>query len=261
MEHGSLQLTERSHAILRGEQKVFAELVAPAPVEGAMSKAGPRQGAELPACDAGLFEHLRSLRRELADAANVPPYLIFSDRALIEMAAYLPRSPMEFATINGVGRVKLETYGRQFMAEIATFAEAHDLQPQPRPAAQPAPRPAAPSPAARPRQGGRRADEIGDLYAQGRSLADLQALYNVKRSTILNHLRDYHQGGGAVDAVRLRAECSLLPDVQERVFGVFVELGSERLTPIYEALGGSVDYEDLHLLRLVWLAQKPASAA
>jgi ATP-dependent DNA helicase RecQ len=251
MEHGSLRLTERSRAVLSGEQKVFAELGAPEQVESAGGMAGARQGAELPAYDAGLFEHLRGLRRELAAAANLPPYIIFSDRALIEMAAYLPRSPMEFATINGVGRAKLETYGRQFMAEIATYAEAQGLQPQPRPAG----RSVAPAPALRPRQGGRRADEVGDLYAQGRSLAELQSLYNVKRSTIVNHLRDYQQGDGAVDAARLRSECGLPPEAQERVFSAFAELGSERLAPVYEALAGGVDYEDLHLLRLVWQVQ------
>jgi ATP-dependent DNA helicase RecQ len=261
MEHGGLRLNERSDLVLRGEQKVFAELQTPSPVEGAGGKAERRQAIGLPAYDDGLFEHLRGLRRQLADAANVPPYVIFSDRALIEMAAYLPRSPVEFATINGVGRVKLETYGREFIGAIATYAEAHDLQPQPRPQPQPQPQPqprpaTTPPPPAAPRAstGVKRADEVGDLYAQGRTLADLQAIYGVKRSTILSHLRSYWQNGGAVDVTRLRDECSLPPEAQERVFGAFAELGSERLTPIYETLQGGVDYEDLHHLRLVWQA-------
>ena len=92
---------------------------------------------------------------------------------------------------------------------------------------------------------------MGNFYVQGQSLADLQALYGVKRSTIITHLRNYMQNGGVIDADRLCRECTLPPDVQARVFQVFDELGSERLTPVYEALEGRVDYEDLHLLRLV----------
>jgi ATP-dependent DNA helicase RecQ len=253
MEHGSLLLTERSQAVLRGEQAVFAELQSLV-TEEVMGAASRRQGAGLPTYDAGLFEHLRTLRRQLAEAANLPPYVVFSDRALIEMAAYLPRSPLEFAVINGVGRVKLETYGGQFMSAIATYAEAHALQSQPRPAAAP-PLPSAPRPS------GRRADTIGELYAKGQSLAELQALYGIKRSTVVNHLRDYQQNGGVVDAARLQGECTLPAEAQARVFQQFAELGSERLTPVYEALQGGVDYEDLHLLRLVWQAQGTAQGA
>lgn len=199
--------------------------------------AGAGQGAELPAYDAGLFEHLRGLRRELAAAANLPPYIIFSDRALIEMAAYLPRSPMEFATIDGISSAQVGNLwpavyggdrhlcrGARFAAAAATGRAIGCAGPR-----------IAPTPG---RQA--RADEVGDLYAQGRSLAELQSLYNVKRSTIVNHLRDYQQGDGAVDAARLRSECGLPPEAQERVFSAFAELGSERLAPVYEALAGGV---------------------
>jgi ATP-dependent DNA helicase RecQ len=67
-------------------------------------------------------------------------------------------------------------------------------------------------------------------------------------------LRSYVEDGGKLSGERLRTECSLPPDAQARVLAQFEQLGFERLTPIYEALGGSVDYEDLHLLRLIWLA-------
>ena len=84
----------------------------------------------------------------------------------------------------------------------------------------------------------------------------MQALYDAKRSTARSHLRYYVQNGGAVDADRLRGECDLPVDVQGQVFAQFTALGSERLGPIHEALGGEVNYDDLHLLRLVWEMQQ-----
>lgn len=247
MQHGGLRLTQSGRAVLDGKQQAFAQLDAPPTTQSASGALPQFMGAALPAHDAGLFEHLRGLRRQLAEAANLPPYMLFSDRSLVEMAAYLPQTESDFVAINGVGRVKLQTYGPQFMQAIRAYATEHGVQPQRRSAATTYPS----SSSSAPHSGGRRADDVGNFYVQGQSLADLQALYGVKRSTIITHLRNYMQNGGVIDADRLCRECTLPPDVQARVFQVFDELGSERLTPVYEALEGRVDYEDLHLLRLV----------
>jgi ATP-dependent DNA helicase RecQ len=194
--------------------------------------------------------------------------MVFSDRALIEMAAYLPRSDAEFVAINGVGLAKLQSYGAEFMNTIAEYSTLHGLTPQARrsittpPAAVRSPAPALGLPAKPQGHGsgsdkgkGKRAQEIGELFAAGASLESLQELYGVKRSTIVSHLRDHRRDGGAVDARRLQGECSLPQATQEQVLAQFGALGGDRLAPIYEALEGTVDYEDLHLLRLVWLAQ------
>ena len=122
------------------------------------------------------------------------------------------------------------------------------------PGSAPGPAPIQP-PASRLGGSGRRADEVGALFAGGRSLAELQALYDVKRSTVISHLREYALNGGAVDAARLAGECSLPAAVQARVFAQFAALGGERLAPVHDALDGEVEYDDLHLLRLVWTMQ------
>jgi ATP-dependent DNA helicase RecQ len=275
MEHGGLSLTEKGHAVLRDGQQVYAELEAPS-IEMNGGRVRGRQGGELPAYDQGLFDELRRLRRALAETANVPPYMVFSDRALIEMAAYLPRSDAEFVAINGVGLAKLQSYGAEFMNTIAEYSTLHGLTSQARrpittpPAAVRSPAPALGLPARPQGQGsdsnndkgsgsdkgkGKRAQEIGELFAAGASLESLQELYGVKRSTIVSHLRDHRRDGGAVDARRLQGECSLPQAKQEQVLAQFGALGGDRLAPIYEALEGTVDYEDLHLLRLVWLVQ------
>jgi len=62
-----------------------------------------------------LFEDLKALRRELADAKGVPAYIVFSDATLVAMAASRPTSEADLLNVSGVGPKKLETYGRAFL--------------------------------------------------------------------------------------------------------------------------------------------------
>jgi len=72
-------------------------------------------------CDEALFAHLRGVRRTLADARNVPAYVIFSDVALREMARTYPTTPAEFRRIPGVGEQKLKDFAEPFLAAIADY--------------------------------------------------------------------------------------------------------------------------------------------
>ena len=65
-----------------------------------------------------LFERLRELRKRLADERGVPPYIVFSDVALRQMARFYPATGREFARISGVGERKLAEFGPLFLAEI-----------------------------------------------------------------------------------------------------------------------------------------------
>jgi len=78
----------------------------------------------LVAGDDALFERLRELRKRLADAAEIPPYVVFSDATLRSLAAQKPSDASSFLAISGVGEVKLERYGDAFMAAIAEFQAA-----------------------------------------------------------------------------------------------------------------------------------------
>jgi ATP-dependent DNA helicase RecQ len=69
----------------------------------------------------GLFEALRRLRKELADERGVPPYVVFSDATLREMAAHKPQTETAFRAISGVGDVKLEQYARPFITAIEEY--------------------------------------------------------------------------------------------------------------------------------------------
>ena len=68
-----------------------------------------------------VFEALRALRKEIATKEAVPPYIIFSDKSLKEMASYLPTNKQQMLQINGVGEVKFERYGKEFLKALSKF--------------------------------------------------------------------------------------------------------------------------------------------
>ncbi|MCC0079515.1 MAG: DNA helicase RecQ [Rhodobacter sp.] len=114
--HGALRMTEAARPVLRGESGLTFRADT---VQRAATRAEPR--ALVSDEDAPLLSALKALRRALADAANVPPYVIFNDRSLIEMAETRPQTLDAFARISGVGATKLERYGPRFL-EVITGA-------------------------------------------------------------------------------------------------------------------------------------------
>ena len=112
-EHGGLALGGSAREILRGDREV--EVVVP-PKRQPLGRHG---SAEANPVGDPLFEALRELRRELASEAQVPPYVIFHDSTLREMAARRPSTISALGRVGGVGAKKLEAYGERFLKEIA----------------------------------------------------------------------------------------------------------------------------------------------
>jgi ATP-dependent DNA helicase RecQ len=110
-QYGAIQLTEKARSILKGETKVFLrediEAIKPARVKRVASK--------VDASDRELWDALRACRKTLAEAQGVPPYTIFHDATLMEMMEFRPRDNAELLSINGVGEVKLQKYGDEFL--------------------------------------------------------------------------------------------------------------------------------------------------
>ncbi|MEM8955666.1 MAG: DNA helicase RecQ [Verrucomicrobiota bacterium] len=120
-----LEVTEKGDGILRG-RAVFEVL---RQREGRGSVGGtPRGGSKGESLDydRGLFKELKALRKAIADEENVPPYVVFGDRALREMAFYLPETAGGFLEINGVGQTKLDRYGERFMEVIVGWEGKSD---------------------------------------------------------------------------------------------------------------------------------------
>ena len=113
--YGALQLSEKSRPLLRGEVDLPLRrdlLVAKA------AKKVKRKGADVAEEDQGLFEALRDCRKQLADENSVPPYVIFHDATLKQMAADKPTTDEGLMEISGVGQTKLERYGADFLEVI-----------------------------------------------------------------------------------------------------------------------------------------------
>ncbi|HHE9507054.1 DNA helicase RecQ [Haemophilus influenzae] len=111
----TLQLTESAKVILKGEEPLELAM----PRISAISKIAhnpQRQGVAN--YDKDLFARLRFLRKQIADKENIPPYIVFNDATLQEMAQYMPTSNIEMLQINGMGSIKLERFGQPFMALI-----------------------------------------------------------------------------------------------------------------------------------------------
>jgi len=116
-EHGGLMLGGDARVILKGEATVSIVLPPPKAPRGRRERGG---GGVNPVGDP-LFDALRELRRALAQEAGVPPYVIFHDSTLREMAAQRPASLAALGEIGGVGARKLEAYGDAFVNVIRQF--------------------------------------------------------------------------------------------------------------------------------------------
>ena len=118
-----LRVTEAGWETLRGKNPFRALRI----VETRAKRTREKTAADPGSADESLFQRLREERRRLAEAAQVPPYVIFHDRALREMAARKPASPEELLDVPGVGEKKLRQYGEAFLAAIAAHVSETDV--------------------------------------------------------------------------------------------------------------------------------------
>jgi len=122
--HSALQLTEAARPILRGEaplQLAVPRLVSIKPRSSSQKSFGGNY-------DRKLFAKLRKLRKAIADEANVPPYVVFNDATLIEMAEQMPLTASEMLSVNGVGHKKLERFGKPFLVMIKEHVDGDDVE-------------------------------------------------------------------------------------------------------------------------------------
>jgi ATP-dependent DNA helicase RecQ len=111
-----LKITPRGFEVLAGKQEVFG-----LKREEAKTKERRRKTAEGGWYDETLFDRLRVIRKKIAAGNQVPPYVIFSDKTLHEMCRQFPKTSSEMRRISGVGDVKLQRYGEDFLEEIRTY--------------------------------------------------------------------------------------------------------------------------------------------
>ncbi len=114
--YGALKLEADARALLRGETRLFLR------EDIALTRPPKRKAATTQApladVDEEIWERLRTCRKRLADEDGVPPYVVFHDRTLREMASRRPGTLSAMLTITGVGQAKLERYGAEFLAVL-----------------------------------------------------------------------------------------------------------------------------------------------
>ncbi|MEW6989699.1 DNA helicase RecQ [Colwelliaceae bacterium 6441] len=116
----ALCLTQASLSILKGKQVLM--LATPRLQQASYW----RKSGQIASYDRKLFAKLRVLRKEIADAEDIPPYIVFNDATLSELAKYQPTTSHEMLNINGIGDTKLARYGQPFLALIReNLASAH----------------------------------------------------------------------------------------------------------------------------------------
>ena len=197
-------------------------------------------GQEQTNYDAGLFEQLRQLRKRLADEAGVPPYIVFGDKTLQEMARYIPQSEAALLNISGVGGEKLKRFGKEFLAEIFVYAKEHQLQEQPitmRRAAKATPTIARTSDTI---------EETKRLLLEKRSVPEIATQRGLSPSTIVNHLERMSTRLTKQDLEHLFQSPERLATIKE----AFHTVGERGLTAMLERLGSAYTYEELRLVRL-----------
>jgi ATP-dependent DNA helicase RecQ len=120
--YGGLEMTRKGRALLAGDGTFESRPVRPR--MRAKREARAERFAEQPEDNRVLIASLKELRLRLARERRVPPYVIFSDRSLIDMAERRPTSVREFAEVHGVGAAKLKDFGEIFLRAIAEHGAA-----------------------------------------------------------------------------------------------------------------------------------------
>jgi ATP-dependent DNA helicase RecQ len=226
-----LSLTPEGLAILKQRKKLTLTKPVTAP-EPQAHRAG-----EI-ACDEALFERLRQLRKQLADELGLPPYIVFSDVSLRQMAREYPQNEEEFARISGVGERKLSEFGTPFLSEIA----AH-LRSSPR---QIFADDSFASMGALPIGARMTATTFETLhrFRQGASVEQIASERRLTEGTIYGHLADAILAGEPVDLRQF-----LTAEQQQEISHAFQKNGFGSLGPVFESLGGRYDYGRLKLVR------------
>ena len=190
--------------------------------------------------DAGLYNELSALRRQIADDRGLPAFMIFGNHTLQDMARKVPRTPAQFSRVSGVGRAKLGDLGGAFLELINAYARERGW------ADTPAATGAAASSQRPQRVVNQSYRETGQLISEGASLEQVAEARNLTVGTILGHLERLVEESIPVELAHL------LPPSQDRseIEAVLETMGENPLRPVWEELEGRFSYDVIRLVRL-----------
>lgn len=213
-----LKLTAYGWEILKGNQSI--QLTTPKKKEDVKKRAPSLFNQEV---DSDLFEKLRTLRMQIAREENVPPYIIFNDKSLKEMASNLPVTNNQFLSISGVGEQKLLRFGDEFMAIIQKYKEDH-----------------------KPKAKKSTLSETLEMYNQGLSPLEIAEKRNLQITTIYSHLASGYEAGESINIMPLFSSDNLLT-----IKKIKKGLGDEdqnKLKPYFEQANEKIPYHEIRLI-------------
>lgn len=197
--------------------------------------------SEVLAYDHTLFEMLRELRRTIADTRGVPPFVIFGDVSLRQMAYAYPHTEEEFLQITGVGAQKCVAFGTLFLGVIRTYAKTHGL------ASRSLPKSTDASGSARKaRRRGGTYTETKTCLEQKMSIAAIARVRGIHHNTVIAHIEALQKAGNLPDISYLKPE----EDKFHLIHSAFQKTGTSFLSPVKEMLGDAVDWNEIKLARL-----------
>ena len=229
-----LQLNAASWQVLR--KQLTVQIAVPEQLQGAAAADTVSDEA------ATLLKRLRSLRKRLADRQGVPPYIVFTESTLRQMAQRMPRSLSKISRISGVGSRKLDQYGQVFVDEINAFCEENGVGAQPESV-----------PDSPPVVNHTRALTL-QLYEEGHSIADIARLRNLRPTTIIGHLAALIEAGQAIDLSQV-----VSADRQTAIRQVLEQAESFHLSDLRDRLGEDYSYDEIRLVQGAMRGQQTPS--
>jgi len=236
-----LKVTDRGISVLKGQEQVMGTLAA------STIQADIRKSSD--SYDHSLFELLREKRKELSLEENVPPYLVFSDKTLMQMAVFYPKTEDDLKLIHGVGDNKVRKYAGHIIPIVSRYCGENDISEKKVSSSNLVLSAAKQSYLKIPRH-----IEIGEMYGEVKSVKTIAEQRDVKESTVITNLEKYIKDGYSIDPSGLKP---LLPDdteIMETILSMLSEHGTDYLKPVFESMNGKVDYETLKVCRLYYLA-------
>lgn len=241
-EYPTLAVTQAGGTFLKHGEK----LTLPRP------KSSPPIGPDFSATDLEydrpLFQQMRALRKRMADERSVPPYVIFGDATLQQMATYFPQSRESLSRISGVGTAKLEHFGEGFLAVIRSYAQQHGLPERsiPRPRRERS---------RQARRAGSTLDETKSLFLQKLPISEIAHRRRLTETTVIGHLERLVMAGEEIAIEYLMPP----PERLAKIEAAFQKNGEFYLAPVRALLGEEFSYQELNLVR-IYLRQKQGQA-
>jgi ATP-dependent DNA helicase RecQ len=188
--------------------------------------------------DRELFEALREVRRKLAEERQVPPYIIFNDSTLRQLAAMRPSTSERMRTVSGIGDAKLRDFGERFLVVIRDHCRARGLSVDNRIVAMKPETPAKASVRPNPVK-----DLAFEQFRQEAAVEDVMHQTNRGRSAVHDYLCEF---------IRTERPASITgwvaQDLYDRIAAAARQVGTDRLKPIFLTLGEKVSYDDIRLV-------------